>query len=153
MLRFPSLVNEKNFCGDTCYGKWRSENFNGEGNPNHGNSVLIGENNPNWKGGIAHEPYAPIWIDKRFKAGIRERDNHICQNPECRKNCDQLVIHHIDYDKKNCDPKNLILLCISCNARANYDREFWEAGYKAIIEEKYLKRQGEFYGNQGVLPS
>jgi hypothetical protein len=137
LFRFPSLINEKNFCDDACYGKWRSENFKGEANPNHGNSALAGEANPNWKGGIACEPYAPIWVDKRFKAGIRERDSFTCQNPDCRKDDDGLVIHHIDYDKKNCEPKNLITLCRACNGRANFNRDFWQAGYSEIIRLKY----------------
>lgn len=96
-----------------------------------------GEGNGSWKGGMSHEPYTVIWASKRFKNGIRERDNHTCQNPDCRKNSNILNIHHIDYDKKNCEPENLITLCRSCNARANFNREFWEAGYKAIIRTKY----------------
>jgi hypothetical protein len=139
LLRFPSLIRDKNFCGFVCHGLWLSENRKGDQNPNFGNDAMVGEGNPNWKGGIACEPYAPIWVDKRFKSGIRERDNHTCQNPSCRKNSDGLTIHHIDYDKKNCDLKNLITLCVSCNCRANYDRDFWEAGYTAIIEKKYME--------------
>ncbi len=137
LFRFPSLIHKTNFCDFSCKGKWESENLQGDANPNYGNSVLAGENNPNWKGGITHEPYAPIWIDKRFKAGIKERDNHTCQNPDCRGDCDVLCIHHIDYCKKDCEPENLITLCRSCNARANFNRGFWEAGYKQIIYEKY----------------
>ena len=137
LSRFPSLIKETNFCNRVCYYKWRSENLKGEANPNHSNSVLVGDNNPNWKGGITHEPYALIWIDKRFKAGIRKRDSHTCQNPDCRGNSERLTIHHIDYDKKNCEPENLITLCVSCNARANFNRDFWEAGYSAIIRLKY----------------
>lgn len=97
-----------------------------------------GDGNGNWLGGKSYEPYAPVFADKRFKAGIRERDNNECQNPDCRKNCDTLTIHHINYDKKNCEPKNLITLCNSCNARANYNREFWQAGYTEIITQKHL---------------
>ncbi|MFH2074848.1 MAG: HNH endonuclease signature motif containing protein, partial [Pseudomonadota bacterium] len=67
----------------------------------------------------------------------RERDSFTCQNPDCRKNDDGLVIHHVDYDKRNCNPKNLITLCRSCNGRANFNREFWEAGYAEIIRLKY----------------
>lgn len=137
LFRFPCLIHDKNFCNDDCYGKWRSESFKGIANPNHGNLVLAGENNPNWKGGITHEPYAPIWVDKRFKAGIRERDNHTCQNPDCRLNDNTLTIHHIDYDKKNCDERNLITLCRACNGRANFNRDFWQAGYSEIIRQKY----------------
>ncbi len=100
---------------------------------------ISGENHYNWMGGISAAPYAPIWIDKRFKAGIRERDSFTCQNPECRKNDDRLTIHHVDYCKKNCNPKNLITLCNSCNARANFNREFWQAGYAEIIRLKYAE--------------
>ena len=34
-------------------------------------------------------------------------------------------IHHIDYDKNNLDPKNLITLCQSCHIKTNYNRTFW----------------------------
>ncbi len=104
---------------------------------NTGKEGLRGELNKNWRGGTSCEPYAPIWIDKRFKAGIRERDNHTCQNPDCRKNGDYLVIHHVNYQKKDCEPTNLITLCNSCNCRANYNRDFWQAGYTEIIRLKY----------------
>ncbi len=137
LFRFPSLIHETNFCNFDCHGKWRVENFKGEANPNFGNTAMAGAGNSNWQGGIACEPYAPIWVDKRFKAGIRERDNHECQNPDCRGEVNTLTCHHIDYDKKNCNPKNLITLCVSCNARANFNREFWEAGYAEIIRLKY----------------
>ena len=137
LVRFPSLIHEMNFCSDECYGAWRSENFKGEANPNHGNSVLAGEKNPNWKGGIQYAPYPSIWGDPRFKAGIRERDNFTCQNPECQGGDERLVIHHIDYKKSNCDPTNLITLCNTCNVRANYNRDFWQAGYSEIIRLKY----------------
>jgi len=98
-----------------------------------------GEGNGNWLGGISREPYALIWGSRLFKGRIRQRDNHTCQNPDCRGNCTTLSIHHIDYDKKNCDPKNLITLCRSCNGRANFNRGFWEAGYGEIIRQKYEK--------------
>jgi hypothetical protein len=137
--RFPSVTRENNFCNFACYKGWRTGNFKGEANPNYGNTILAGANNPNWQGGIACEPYAPIWVDKRFKAGIRERDGHECQNPDCRGDVVTLTCHHIDYDKKNCNPKNLITLCVSCNARANFNRDFWEAGYREIIRRKYAE--------------
>jgi hypothetical protein len=139
LVRFPSQVLRNAYCDHVCYGKWKEENLKGDQNPNYGNSVLSGEANPNWRGGIACEPYAPIWVDKRFKAGIRERDSFTCQNPMCPKTDDVLAIHHINYNKKDCDPKNLITLCRSCNASANFNRSFWQAGYEAIIREKYTE--------------
>jgi len=137
MKRFPSQIHDKNFCSDACYGKWRSENFQGEANPNYGNLALVGPANPNWKGGITFEEYCAVWKDRDFKREIKERDGFKCQNPDCRKNSDILNIHHIDYDKKNCHPKNLITVCRSCNSRANKDRQWHKAWYKVIMYRRY----------------
>lgn len=141
IVRFPSLIKDTNFCSRACFYKWRSENFQGDANPNYGNLALVGPANPNWKGGITFEEYCAVWKDRDFKREIRERDGFKCQNPDCRKNSDALTVHHIDYDKGNCNPRNLITLCVSCNARANFNREFWEAGYKGIIRSKYEAEQ------------
>ena len=40
-----------------------------------GHTRNCGHKNPNWKGGIAHEPYCPIWLDKEYKEDIKARDN------------------------------------------------------------------------------
>ena len=87
---------------------------------------MFGDGNPNWKGGISIEPYCDAWKDRDFKKDIKARDNHECQNPDCRKTSKGLTVHHIDYEKKNCHPMNLITLCVSCNARANYNRQQWQ---------------------------
>jgi hypothetical protein len=103
-------------------------------------SVLFsGEGNPQWKGGISCEPYCDIWIDKEYKESIKKRDNYECQNPNCWNVSNRLTIHHIDYNKKNCSPENLITLCNSCNVRANKDRSLHETLYKAIVLEKNYK--------------
>ncbi len=36
----------------------------------------------------------------------------------------RLNIHHIDYNKNNCDEKNLISVCHSDNSKANKDRDY-----------------------------
>lgn len=86
----------------------------------------MGKNNPAWKGGISKEPYA-FEFNKELKEQIRQRDNHTCQ--ECNHTEKQLTYklrtHHIDYDKKNNDPKNLISLCKSCHSKTNFNREYW----------------------------
>ena len=93
---------------------------------------FIGPKSNFWKGGIANEPYCPIWGDKKYKENIKARDNYKCQNPDCWGNSDTLNIHHIDYNKKNCTPDNLITLCVSCNARANINRDYWKNIYQRI---------------------
>ncbi|HDZ14488.1 hypothetical protein LCGC14_0646870 [marine sediment metagenome] len=136
ITKFPSLIKEMNFCNHICYGNWRSKNFNGNDNPNHGSIAMFGSSNPNWKGGITYEPYCEIWLDAEYKESIKERDDYKCQNVDCWNNSNRLSIHHIDYDKKNCHPNNLITLCTSCNVRANYNRDFWQTQYEYVINDK-----------------
>jgi len=102
-------------------------------------TLFCGKNHPFWKGGIACEPYCEIWIEPEFKQMILERDNYQCQNPDCWGTGNKLMRHHIDYNKKNCDPSNIITVCNSCNSRANFDREYWQKFYKEIIKRKLYR--------------
>jgi len=97
----------------------------------------FGSGHPNWQGGISYEPYCPVWKDKEYKQDIRNRDGNKCLNPYCSKNGSKLHIHHIDYNKKNCHPSNLITVCNSCNSRANIDRDWHTTWYQAIIKNRY----------------
>jgi len=96
---------------------------------------MSGENHPQWKGGISYEPYCNIWGDKAYKNSIKQRDGYKCQNPACWHTSIKLHVHHIDYDKKNCNEDNLITLCGSCNARANADRVSHTKFYKNILDK------------------
>ena len=96
-----------------------------------------GENSYNWKGGISNEPYCDVWTDEEYKQDIKERDNYKCQNPGCWGNSKILCLHHINYDKKNCEPDNLITLCNSCNSRANANRVDWEPYYRALVTGQF----------------
>ncbi len=85
-----------------------------------------GENSNFWLGGISFEPYS-IEFNKQLKELIRDRDKHICQlcgMPEV-ENLKKLSIHHIDYDKKNSLPSNLVSLCNSCHIKTNFNRSEW----------------------------
>ena len=87
---------------------------------NKGRSFLALEENPNWRGGISFEPYSTEWT-RELKERIRDRDGHICQMCGARGK----HVHHVDYDKKNCDSKNLVTLCNSCHSKTNFNREYW----------------------------
>jgi 5-methylcytosine-specific restriction endonuclease McrA len=107
-----------------------------------GDNVL--ENNKNWQGGISKLPYAPNWNDQ-LKETIRTRDNYTCQN--CGMTEEEhiilylrnLLIHHIDYNKKNCVETNLITTCNQCNSRANFNKEYWINLYTDKINIIYQK--------------
>jgi len=100
-----------------------------------------GDKHYNWKGGISCEPYCDMWADKEFKEDIKSRDNYECQNPDCWGTNKQLCLHHINYNKKECGPTNLITLCKSCNSRANYNRKWHKKFYSNIIKKKYNYRE------------
>ena len=90
-----------------------------------------GEDNPNWQGGISFDPYPRGWNDT-LRESIRERDNFVCQL--CGVHQDELdrrlQVHHIDYDKDNLDPKNLVSLCHSCHIKTNHRRDYWLAYFR-----------------------
>ncbi len=88
-----------------------------------------GENSHSWKGGISFEPYNVDWT-KTLRKSIKVRDNYICQL--CNKYGN--TVHHIDYDKKNCNPKNLITLCKKDNSRVNFNRKYWENYFKILMK-------------------
>lgn len=76
-------------------------------------------------------PY-PKEFNKTLKMRIFNRDGGLCQL------CYELIyngygIHHIDYDKNNNAPTNLILLCPSCHSKTGFNREHWIAYFKNII--------------------
>ncbi len=100
-----------------------------------------GEGNSNWRGGLSFLPHPPEF-NTHLKRKILERDNYKCQNPDCKRISNILHIHHIDYNKKNCNPSNLITLCISCHARTNGSRGYWRSFYKNIIQHKDAERRG-----------
>lgn len=89
-----------------------------------------GKSNPNWRGGKSFEPYTLEWT-KILRLAIRQRDNFTCQKcgiteEEQLKEIGRILsVNHIDFDKTNCDPKNLNTLCCSCNGVVNYNREYW----------------------------
>lgn len=89
-----------------------------------------GKNNGNYIDGKGNTPY-PLEFNEELKLKIRQRDNYQCQNCGITEEEYLIIfgrvldIHHIDYNKSNCNKNNLITLCNQCNIRANYNRDYW----------------------------
>ena len=94
---------------------------------------MSGENNHFYVHGLSHLPYSKKWSNQ-LKKRIRKRDNNRCVL--CHKKGDgrKLSVHHIDYDKENCHPSNLITLCSSCHISTNHnDRHEWIKKFNYIM--------------------
>ena len=91
---------------------------------------MKGTRNPAWLGGKSFEEYPREWTSI-LRGEIRERDNYTCKICEFTEEehivvyGEVLLVHHIDYVKKNCTKDNLLTVCRSCNARVNFNREYW----------------------------
>ena len=66
-------------------------------------------------------------LQSAWRAKIVKRDNYVCKICSKAKVND---VHHIDYDKKNCNPSNLITLCHQCHSKTNYERNYWVNYFK-----------------------
>ena len=100
---------------------------------------LIGEGNPNWKGGKHRQKYPYIFY--KLRPVIFERDNYTCLNcgmsDEEARSKDSLgrglTVHHIDYNKENNNLDNLATTCKWCNSLANGKRELWQIKYAQLL--------------------
>jgi hypothetical protein len=99
---------------------------------------ISGKNNVNYIHGQGYEPYTKDF--KLLREEILERDNFKCQG--CGLTQDEHIIkykrnievHHIDHNRHNCKPENLITLCKQCNINANYNIDYYYAYYTYIIQ-------------------
>jgi len=133
---FESFKSSKRkFCSRECWRNWFKEHHpmkNIESRKRvseskKGITTVKGETHGNWQGGKSFEPYPLGWTNT-FKEQIRYRDGYKCQicGVSEVENCKKLSVHHIDYNKNNIIPDNLISLCVSCHMRTNGNREYWK---------------------------
>jgi len=96
-----------------------------------------GERSSNYIHGLGHKGYSQEF--RNLREQILKRDNYICQNCNMTEEEHLIVmgkglhVHHIDYNKQNCDITNLITLCNWCNLRANKNRHYWINYFRRII--------------------
>lgn len=84
----------------------------------------VGESNPAFNNWSSREPYGEEFSPE-LKLLIRQRDAFTCQLCGLKENGYSLDVHHIDYDKRNNNPENLITLCRSCHGKIQFHRASW----------------------------
>jgi hypothetical protein len=86
---------------------------------NKDNPLAMGENHPGWKGGIGKTGYG-FDFTHELKQLIKYRDKFTCQR--CGVNQNDLHyyihVHHLDADRLNNNPDNLVCSCAKCNTWA-----------------------------------
>lgn len=89
---------------------------------------MTGSKHPNWQGGRSLLPYTEDF-NPALKKLIKIRDNNTCQNcgamPPKR-----LVVHHIDWNKLNSIPENLIILCSTCHNKHHHIKNIENQAYQ-----------------------
>lgn len=89
-----------------------------EENPSFRSLVsLKGKDNPAYKHGEARGRKR-LGFTESLKQLIRNRDNNICQMCGRKRNKKEIEfdVHHIDENKNNPSPDNLVTLCRSCHS-------------------------------------
>jgi hypothetical protein len=90
-----------------------------------------GEKHWAWRGGTSLAPYSTDWT-KTLRRSMRERDHYACRLCGRQQEDRAFPVHHIDYDRLNCNSTNLITLCASCHSRTNRNRERWTALFREM---------------------
>ena len=103
-----SIKKDNKYCGFDCYKKDVSE---------------IAAKNPHRKIG-----YSTAF--KKIREFIREECGYECQ--ACGLKAKNLDVHHIDYNKNNNHPNNLIALCRPHHMMTNYNREEFRQMFQAF---------------------
>jgi len=97
----------------------------------------------NWQGGKSFEIYPREFTLIKRTINIRDKIYRLCGKENI-----VLHTHHIDYDKNNNSPLNLISLCINCHGKTQGNRQYWEFLLKFFMHYWY----DEFgINNKGII--
>lgn len=109
----------------------------GNRNPNFEKDLSM-EKSPAWQGGKSFEEYT-VKFTKELKEKIRNRDNYkcrICNSSQIQNS--RLDVHHIDYNKQNCNEDNLITLCKKHHMKTNFNRIYWTNYFRRLLKCKII---------------
>ncbi|MCL4366219.1 HNH endonuclease [Patescibacteria group bacterium] len=138
-IEFPHKGHKHRFCSKKCMVEAQRR-----GVVASSSLFQCGENHPRYNFLNANRHY-PVEFNRKFKAMIRDRDNHLCQGCGAIEATlkRSLSIHHIDYDKNNININNLISLCPSCHSKTGFSREYWTSKYR-VVTNRASKTYGLF---------
>lgn len=99
--------------------------MSGKGNPSYGKTpdkkmciflseINKGAKNFNWNGGSSLQKY-PTEFNRQLKRVIKRQNNSKCMICSARRYKHKFHTHHIDLNKNNCNPNNLVPLCSKCH--------------------------------------
>ena len=91
----------------------------------------LGRKSNFWKGGIWKNKYPVEWTET-LRRSIRERDNYTCKLCSKQQGDVAHCVHHIDYNKNNCNPNNLVTLCKRCHSKTGTKRVYWKEFFRII---------------------
>lgn len=111
-------VRAHNFCSVSCKGAWESENRRAE-------------NHPNWSGGTyKQDGYIFVHLSD---GSVMAEHRYVMECVLGRKLYSDEVVHHIDRDKTNNHPSNLVVLSRSEHAKIHAD-EIQQARHQESLE-------------------
>lgn len=93
-----------------------------------------GKNNGQFIDGLDKREY-PKEFNTELRLSIFKKDSYTCQKCGIYP-CNDLTVHHIDYNKNNNKKSNLITLCRKCNSIVNSNRDYWYAYFTYIKENR-----------------
>lgn len=94
-------------------------------------ATYLGIDEKDWNGFSNYHSITKGLLTSKQKNRIKKRYNYTCQLCGLSgKGKNEIDLHHIDYNKQNNNPNNIIILCRKCHHKTNCNRKDWEEYFK-----------------------